>query len=352
MALAVLLFVLKGSARAESAVDALEHDLQDIKQSHQDATAQNIANFNTQTANGMQSADAALNLYETSNGPLPAGSAVQSAYDHETPHEREAREAADQARLVNLALVSQLHCGLLHYGGLLIVTPDQKGLHDEWVGWLKSAPQIFLQIQDDGIPQVRDLRRKTLKDSVISSALGFSNVWGDKEQGGWTVNEIPRLYRSEVLDPLRATPTADTLAAWDVYISLKAAMQPDQDKWNQVEHPSLMFDRGCDDYAVTPSMDKLQALVDIIKANPSHPKLDDMLSKMHDLVKDYKSRHPGEGSPDPSAVATTASGTTTPAADPNVKVTTIKDGDMTIITTTTNAAASTPPPAPSTPPAN
>ena len=330
------------SARAQDTIDALEKDLQDIKQTHVDATSQVYANFLSQTQAGMQGPDAALNLYETSGGAVPAGAPVQTTHAHETPTEKAAREAQDAASLTTLASVAQLHCGLLYYAGQFVTTPDQKGLHDEWLGWLKSATTIFVQIKDDGLPQTKELKRKSMKESGISSALGFNN-WGDKEQGGWSVKGMPELYRSEILEPLRKVPTPDTLAAWDVYISMKSAAQPDQDRWTQIEQPSLMFDRGCDDYMLTHSMDKLTVLHDILKANPTHPRFDDMLSRMHDLIQDYRKAHPGAATPQaPSETASTA-----PAADPNVKVTTTQEGDMTIITTQTNAAASTPPaPAP------
>jgi len=191
------------------------------------------------------------------------------------------------------------------------------------------------------------LKRSTMKDSVITSYFNFFS-WGDKEQAGWTVNDLPKLYRTEVLDPLRATPTAETLTAWDTYISLRNSSEPDAKKWNVVIYPGLMFDRGTDDYAVDPSMEKLQVLVELIKANPACPTVKDMISKTHDLVKDYRKRHPGAATPQTGTATATA---TTPPADPNVKVTTTTVGDMTIVTTQTNAAPTTQqPPPPPTPP--
>jgi len=178
-----------------------------------------------------------------------------------------------------------------------------------------------------------------MKDSVIANAFNFYS-WGNKEQGTWSVNDLPDFYHKQVLDPLRESPNADTMAAWDVYISMRNAIQSDSDKWTIVEYPALMFERASDDYKGTPSMEKLQVLVDLIKANPKCPTLDDMLTKVHDMVKDYRSRHPGAASP--QGKTETASSTTAPV-DPNVKVTTTKEGDMTIVTTQTNAAATTQP---------
>ena len=337
------LFILTGVfAYAQSSVDELEKELSQVQQDRKDAATQAYTNFLTQLDTASQSPDAALALYKSVGGPLPPGEPVKTAYDHETPTEQEAREADDNAKLVNLAYVAQVHCGLMKFAAMFITTPDQKGLHDDWIAWLKNAPTIYLQIKNDGIPQVGELKNKSVRDSVISTGLGFTQ-WGDKEQAGWTVAGLAELYRSDVLEPLRANPNADTLAAWDVYISLKSANQPDTGKWTQIEYPSLMFKRGCDDYEITHSMDKLQTLLDIIKANPSHPKIDEMISRVHDLAQDYKKRQTANTAPAPAATAADGAGST----NANVTVTTATQGDMTIVTTRTNAA-----PNPNAPPAH
>ena len=175
-----------------------------------------------------------------------------------------------------------------------------------------------------------------MHDSVISKYLGFK-AWGDKEQGTWAVSDLPKLYRTNVLEPLRATPTADTLAAWDAYIAMANADEPDNDKWNQVVYPPLQFDRACDDYSVTPGTEKLENLVNLIKANPTFPKVDDWISRVHQLMDDYRARR-GGGAPVVQNPATT-SGVT---SNPNVIVTTVQQGDETIITTHTNSAPTTP----------
>ena len=182
------------------------------------------------------------------------------------------------------------------------------------------------------------MKTKALHDSIISKFLAF-NLWADKEQGGWSVREIPKLYRANVLEPLRATPTADTLAAWDVFIAMANADEPDNDKWNQVVYPPLLFDRSCDDYAVTPSTDKLETLVNLIKANPTYPKVDDWITHVHQLMDDYRARH-GGGAP----VAQNPATPTASPTNPNVSVTTVQQGDETIITTHTNSAPGSPAP--------
>lgn len=356
------------SATAQSSIDILDQDLKEAQQEHQVATTQSLATFLSQLDAAASSPEAAMALYQNAGGKMPETAPVETKYEHETPSEREAREAQDKAKLSSLGLVVELHCGLMRYGASFVVHPDEAGLHDAWIAWLKSAAQLYPQIKSDddlqppppsqpsskasaGKPQaapparketvIMDFKKATVRDSGISNYLGFHG-WADKEQGAWNVKGIPDLYRKEVLDPLRVTPSADTLAAWDVYIAMKNVDQPDNDKWTQNDYPSLAFDRACDDYAITPSMDKLMAVVSIIKANPVHPKLDEMIAHAHQLVSDYRGRHGGtvpvaQGAATPSA----------PPTDPNVVVTKTVEGDMTIITTHTN----TPPanPVPSTP---
>jgi hypothetical protein len=179
-----------------------------------------------------------------------------------------------------------------------------------------------------------------MSESSIGRYLGFHG-WEGKEQGEWAVSEIPKFYRTDILEPLRKTPTADTLAAWDVYIAMKNADQIEASQWTQVDYPILEFDRGTDDYLVKPSMDKLESLIGIIKAVPTHPQLDAMIARLHTLLEDYRNHRASSGQT--SSVAATDDSTSSPST-PGVSVQTTNEGDMTIITTHTNAPPSAPSP--------
>jgi hypothetical protein len=378
-------------AIAQDSLKELENDLDSAKQQHDDVTSQLMTNYFGQVDAGMGSADAAVRLYEQASLPPrdPSDPAPDLAsesmtdllshvgiqptpviklHDDETESEKEARLATDQANLTKLGVAVQLQCGLLHYGALFVTTPDQKGLKENFTSWLKTAAQIYPQLAmppqsadqpDDSQPKKKhkrngndsqtpqpkpapynpaDIKGTALHDSKISKFLGFK-LWGDKEQGQWTVGDIPKLYRTNVLDPLRATPTAATLAAWDVYIAMANADEVDNDRWSQSVYPPLQFDRACDDYAVSPDTEKLENLVSIIKANPTYPKVDDWIAQARKLMADYRARHGGapESAPTPAT-------TTTPTSDPNVSVTTVQQGDAQVIITRTNAAPVTPAP--------
>jgi hypothetical protein len=346
-----------GFAVAQSSLQTLEQELKDAKQLHQDTTAQVLTNFFSQIDAAMGSPDAAVALYQQAGGTLPDPAPVVTAYSNETASEKEARLAVDQANKAKLGAVLQLHCGLMHYAALFVVKPDQKGLQDDWVTWLKSAAQTYPQLnaqtvssdpnppshkrksdQNPNAPVAKpfnpaEVKGKAMRESIISKYLAFKS-WADKEQGGWSVRDLPKLYRATVLEPLRTSPTTATLSAWDTYITMMNADEPDNDRWNQSVYPPLQFDRACDAYAAEPSTEKLEALVALIKANPTYPQVDDWISRAHQLLEDYSARHGGKA----TTAQTPATTSSTQTSDPKVSVTTEQQGDATIITTHTNSA--------------
>jgi hypothetical protein len=260
----------------------LDKDLDQIKQAHEEASSENLTNILDTLDKASASAPDALALYQQAGGAMPDPAPINTRYEHETPDEKSQRLAVDRANLGQLQGIVQLHCSMLHLAILFVAKPDVPTLHDDWLAWLKSAAQTYPQV--NGATYVRDLK---MRDSVIGHFIGFHG-WKDKEQGDWSVKEVPKMYREQVLEPLRATPSQATLDAWDVYIAMKNADQADRDHWDQVEYPAFEFDRGCDDFAITPGTEKLQTLVALIKANPNHPQLDDWISRVHDMLQAYK----------------------------------------------------------------
>ena len=349
-------FLFQGSfAVAQNSIETLEQELNEAKQQHQETTAQVLANFFSQIDAAMASPDAAVDLYKNAGGTLPDPSPVITIHDSESATEKEARLAMDQSNLAKLGVLLQLHCGLMHYAALFVIKPDQAGLKDQWMTWLKAAAQAYPQLsaplpndpnaaahkkkrdQDSNAPAAKpfnfaDIKGKAMRESIISKFLAFKS-WADKDQGGWSVRDLPKLYRANILEPLRTSPSTATLAAWDTYITMANADEPDNDRWNQSVYPPLQFDRACDAYAVEPSTEKLEALVALIKANPTFPQADEWISRTHKLLDDYSAHHGGK-------VTTAQTPTTTaiaPVSDPRVIVTTEQQGDATIITTHTNS---------------
>ncbi|MCE0523375.1 MAG: hypothetical protein LV480_10750 [Methylacidiphilales bacterium] len=364
-----------GFAVAQNSIDTLQEELNEATQQHKEVTSQVLSNFFSQLDSAMAGPDAAIALYQQAGGALPDPMPVVTQYENETETEKETRQAQDQANLSKLGGILEIHCGLMHYAALFVVKPDQKGLKDEWVAWLQQAAQLYPQLappapsaapaspgndqnsnqhkkkRDAGnaAPAAKapapyyplDMKTKAVSDSIISKFLGF-NAWDDKEQGKWSVQDLPMLYRTNVLDPLRTPPTAATLAAWDTYIAMENADEPDTNTWTQVDYPPLQFERACDDYTVSPSTEKLEGLVNLIKAYPTYPKLNDWITRVKRLINDYSVQHGGK-----STEAENPAPAPAPSGNPNVSVTTVQKGDMTVITTHTNSApAPNPPPAP------
>jgi hypothetical protein len=366
--LAGMVFFHVGIACAQDSLQALKEELKEAKDAHDQMTTQALSNFFGQVDPAMGSPDAAVALYQQAGGTMPEPTPVITQNENETATEKANRLALDQATTARVGAILQLQCGMLHYAALFVTKPDQPGLKDQWVAWLKSAAPAYPQAV--GVPPApaapgngdsdghhhkkdgpggnkppapfnpSDLKGKAMKDTVISKFLAF-NAWGDKEQGGWAVKDLPKLYRANVLEPLRATPTAATLTAWDTYIAMANADEPDNDKWAQVDFPPLQFDRACDDYAAAPGTEKLEGLVNLIKANPTNTHADEWITRVSGLMDDYKAKHGGAPAPPP----TTSTAPMTAPSAPGVTVTTVQQGDATIITTHSNTApvAPTPP---------
>jgi len=358
-----LVFAAAGFARAQSTLDALEQELKEAKQQHDDVTAQNLTNFFSQVDQAMQSSEAAVTLWQGAGGAMPAATGTTTQYATETASERETRVAKDKANVDALAGMLEVHCGLLHYGGLFVTSPDQKGLNDDFNGWLQKMAQVYPQLgapatadndaaqggggehhhrRDNpggGAPpppplNFGDLKGKTLKDSPITKYLGFTVAFKDKDQGGWSVKQIPALFKSNILDPSRATPNETTLANWDTYIAMMQADETDTDKWTSTDYPPFQFERAFDDYAISPNTDKIQTLVQIIHANPTHPSAPDWLTRTKTLLDAYRAAHGGGGA------AAVVQNTAPPAAVTNSNVTIEQQGDAQIITThNTNGTA-------------
>jgi hypothetical protein len=357
-----------GTLRGQSTLQTLQDELNAAKQAHQDVTAQTLANFFGQIDPAMASPDAAVALFEQAGGALPDPSPVITQNENETETEKETRLALDQANLHRIGTALQLQCGMMHFAALFVVKPDQAGLQDQWVGWLQSAAKTYPQLavpdgaaqpppekkkkhKDDDVPPApkpppppfnpSSVMYKAMKDTEITKFLAFT-AWGDKEQGGWSVKDLPRLFRASVLEPLRAKPTDATLAAWDAYIGMANADEKDNDRWNQVVLPPLRFDRSCDAYAVEPSTEKLEGLVNLIKASPTNPHADEWIARVSQLMDAYRAGHGGTPTNAPSPTSTPIAAPS--PANPNVTVTTVQQGDATIITTHTNSAPVAPTP--------
>ena len=278
----IVALVALGRAEAQTSIDVLEDDLKEAKATHDASASQLMTNFLGTLQNAEQSPAAALDLYQKAGGNLPDAAPVHSHYQYETPTEKAEREAIDANNFASVAIVIQIHCGLMRNAALLALTPNAPGVKDQWLDWLKATATQYPQLEGK-----RALKEVAMRDSVVSSYLGFSG-WGDSEQGQWAVKDLPHLYRELVLDPLRNPPTQATIDAWNTYIAMKQADETDKDKWTQQIEPTLEFDRDEDDYNVLPSMDKLAALDAIIKANPTSDHLTDWIKRMQVLIDSYR----------------------------------------------------------------
>jgi hypothetical protein len=376
-AIAGLLVIPGSHAAAQSTIDVLYQELNTVKQQQADMSSQSTTNFFSQVDAGMESNDAAVQLYQAANGPMPDPSPIVTTHEDESASEKAARLALDQSNVTKLGLVLQLQLGLMHYGGLFILDPKRQGLQEAWAAWLQKAAQVYTQIGDltPGVPgagavpgavhhhhhanaeggegeaggggapaapaapparlNLAELKSQAISNSIIVKYLSFQ-AFGSSDQGQWSVSGIPGLYKTAVLDPSRTSPTAETLTKWDIYIAMLNADQKDQDTWNQTIYPPLAFNRALDDYAIEPNTEKLEGLIKLVSAYPTYPGAKDWLAQIKTMIDAYKSQHAPAPADTPAAAA--------PATNSAVSVTQVQQGDAMIITTHTNSAPVNPAP--------
>jgi hypothetical protein len=310
-------FLAVGVVRAQTSLQVIQDDLKTAKAQHDDANSQVVTTFLSSLAEASGNPSAALDLYQKAGGELPEATAVKSRYDYETPTERAKRQAADLRIYNNFAEMVEVHCGLMRNAALLTVQPNKPGVQADWLTWLKETAQLYPQLTGDADPKA-----VAMKDSVINRYFDFHG-WGKSDMGTWTVSAIPNLYRTQVLEPLRQRPSPATLEAWDTYIAMREADETDTEKWTHEIQPELAFDRGADDFAIRPTMEKLATLDAIIKDNPSSDHLDSWLSRMQGMIAIYQG-HGISSSPLPGATPSTPSsevGGDIPAATPGSSTT-------------------------------
>jgi hypothetical protein len=295
-----------------TSIQVLEQDLQQAQAQHDAADSQQMTSFISALDAASQSPDAALALYQNAGGDLPDPTPVSKHYAYETPTEKSDREAADQQKLTVFATVVQIHCGMMKNAALVLSKPNDPKVQADWLAWLKSTATIYPQLAGK-LP----LKNVTMKDSVIGKYLGFHG-WGQSDQGTWTILELPSLYKQLVLEPLRNPPTPGVIEAWNVYIAMVQSDDPDPTHFTQSTEPALDFDRAADDFALRPTMDKLQLVDQIIKANPTNDHVDNWITRARQMIETYA----GGGtthSPLPGATPGTtdsSTGGTTPTATP------------------------------------
>jgi hypothetical protein len=315
------------AGRAQSSLEMLQQDIEQLKQEHEAASSKNLDYFMSALTEASGSPESADKLYLAAGGKPPDPAKVKTAYEHETPTEEAAREAVDQQTMASFDGTLQLQCGMMRLAALFATDSKSPTLQDDWLAWLKNAaasyPQLAAPVTDsratpdndqagdgrhhhheddpDSPDPIAALRKVSMSESPISKYLGFQG-WGKKEQGGWKIADLPEMYRKQILEPLRKTPSPATLAAWDVYIAMMNADEPDQDQWTTVDYPALQFDKDSDDFASAPSTEKLETLVALIKANPDHPKQDEWFSRVQDMLKSLQAQKSAD-----AAAATTNS---------------------------------------------
>ena len=257
--------------------------MKQAKATHDSSASQLMTTFLGTLQNAEQSPSFALDLYKKAGGNLPDAAPVQSRYEYETPTEKAEREAIDASNFSTVAIVIQIHCGLMYNAALLVTTPTAAGVQEGWIDWLKNTAAQYPQLQG-----TRALKKVAMRDSVISSYLGFSG-WGDSAQGQWTVRDLPQLYHDLVLQrrcAIRRPPPRSTPGTPISPCARRTSRTRTSGRSRRSRRSTLTAMRTTT--TVQPSMDKLAALDAIIKANPTSDHLNDWIARMQAMIDSYR----------------------------------------------------------------
>lgn len=295
-----------------TSIQVLEQDLQQAKTQHDAASSQQMTDFISALDAASQNPNAALDLYQKAGGDLPDPTPISKHYAYETPSEKAQREAQDQQNLTTFANIAQIHCGLMKNAALVASKPQDPKVNADWLEWLKSTAAIYPQLAGK-LP----LKNTTMKDSIISKYLGFHG-WGTSDPGMWSIQQLPALYKQLVLEPLRNPPGPGTIDAWNTYIAMMQADDPDPTHFAQSTEPALDFDRAADDFAIRPTMDKLQVVDQIIKSNPTSDHMDNWIARAQQMITQFAGGGATHSQLPGATPGSTDSGTygTTPGATP------------------------------------
>ena len=309
-----LVMVAAPWARGQGSLTYLEKELEELRQKHDEAATNGLKYFFASLETAENDPAAAEKLYISAGGAAPAKAVTIKAHDQESQAEAEKREEVDKATQDSLGGALALQCGLMRFAALMITAPNTPNLQTDFVAWLKQAATVYPQVlvtvsdprrTDQGPVDVSGpIRGQALHDSPIAGFLGFHS-WNGKDQSNWRVQDIPQLYRDNILEPLRKTPNADTMEAWGVYIDMMNASQPNPDQWTNVDYPDLQFAKGLDDFAMQPDPEKIEGLIALIKAHPDHPHVEQWFDAVEGLIKGLEKK--SETAAAPAATGTTGS---------------------------------------------
>jgi hypothetical protein len=312
---AAVLWAACGAAWPQTTLDALERSLKDVGKQHEQGEQTQRDDFARVLDAALASPEAALQAWSDAGGRVPEPPRLDPANEEWMRQALEACEAegvaspelsgalADDAQArkrlfkragyyqeilagylhSRAAQAAWAHCQLLKFAADFSAKKTDPAKDPRWTSWLEGNVAGFERISGHPFCSV------TVGASPLVRRYGQDQLLG-KDFKEWSVQGMPELFRTWILDPARAARARDIGKTWDAYIVLNHAESGNPDKWENERLPWLLFQKQADEYRVAPDVMPLTRLVEIMKQHPAHPRFKEMQAITGELLADLKRR--------------------------------------------------------------
>lgn len=312
---AAVLWAACGTAAAQTTLDALEQSLRDLGKQHEQGEQALRDDFVRALDAALASPEAALGAWTEAGGRVPEPPRPDAGNEDWIRRVIEACEAQGVAapelsgalagdaqarkRLFKRAENYQeilrdysrgrssqaawRHCQLLKFATDFSAKKTDPAKEPRWAAWLADNVPGFEQLSGHPISGV------TVGTSPLVRRYGQEQLLA-RNYKEWSVQAMPELFRTWILDPARAARARDIGKTWDAFIMLNQAESGNPDKWENERLPWLLFQKQADEYRSAPDVMPLTRMVEIMKQHPAHPRFKEMQAITRELLADLKRR--------------------------------------------------------------
>ncbi len=283
----LVLGLCSGELSAQTTVDTLENALRDVKRVREQSEKATQEAFLTRLTGAATSGQAARALMKEVGMDLPDPEfppdlpRTDTTLEQRREHQQKVAEA--EARVGHIDRCLQAHFQLMRFGYQFATMQAGAVGNPEWESWIKSTASNY------GTIRAFDLAGQEIGSSKVIRYFQVKELAG-KPEAGWSLRQIPQLYREFILTPLREDKNPQLGQAWDQYIAMRSQEMRDADRWRDEEEPWLQFQKQADLFRIAPSDIKLTEIVNLIRRNPQHPRFEQMHGQATELLKVLRER--------------------------------------------------------------
>jgi hypothetical protein len=282
------------SARAQSSMDGLLRDIQELKSKREKDMTAGMQLLLTRLETAAQNGDEARSLlkecgYLAADENDPARPKRKHAPANlAEKHEMEAQ--ASNSDSIEIGLTK--HCSLV-WAALSLSSRTEKERPKFEQDWLATMLADYPNYRSQDIAKIKAM------ESPITKHFGIGYLVETSDLGKGNLRSIPGFYKRLVLQPLRNPLKAEALASWDVFIGLKQTDGGDNPDSQLVEIPEYQFYKSQDAFILAPSESAISAQVQLLKTYSEHPKFNTFIGIIENNVKALRSGTKPEAVPEP-----------------------------------------------------